>query len=106
MNGLLEWKRIASTSEVEEGTAKGFEFMGLSLALYHVGDEWFCTDNVCTHGFALLTEGWLEGHIIECPLHAGQFDVRTGQALAPPVETSLAVFAVKIVGEDVMIALP
>ena len=56
--------------------------MGLNLALYHVGDAWFCTDNICTHAFALLTDGWLEGHVIECPLHGGQFDIRTGKGQA------------------------
>ncbi len=68
--------------------------------------RWFCTDNVCTHAFALLTEGWLEGHLIECPLHNGQFDVRTGKGMGAPITEDLRTYAVKIEGNDVLVALP
>jgi naphthalene 1,2-dioxygenase ferredoxin component len=105
MVALTEWVRIASTADVPEGEARAFEIMGLSLALYHVGGEWFCTDNVCTHEFARLTEGWLDGYVIECPLHAGQFDIRTGSGLCPPIDVDLKTFAIRIEGEDVLVSL-
>ncbi len=103
---MANWIRIASTADVAPGNALGLEVMGLSLALCRVGEEWFCTDNICTHAYALLTEGWLDGHIIECPLHAGQFDVRTGAALGDPVQTDLRTYPVRIDGDAVMVALP
>ncbi|MEJ1978343.1 MAG: non-heme iron oxygenase ferredoxin subunit [Acetobacteraceae bacterium] len=106
MNDSSDWIRVASAADVAEGEALGIEVMGLNLALYHIGDEWFCTDNVCTHAFALLSDGWLEGHVIECPLHAGQFDVRTGKGLGDPIETDLKTFPVRVDGDAVMIALP
>ena len=89
MSGSGEWLRIASTEDVAEGEAKGIEIMGLSLALYHVEGAWFCTDNICTHAFALLTDGWLDGHVIECPLHNGQFDIRSGKGLGEATEVSI-----------------
>ena len=76
-----------------------------SLALYRVDGEFFCTDNVCTHAYALLTDGWLEGHVIECPLHAGQFDIRTGKGLCPPITTDLRTLLVRIDGEDLFVEL-
>jgi nitrite reductase/ring-hydroxylating ferredoxin subunit len=106
MSVSTDWIRIASTSEIAEGESHAIEIMGLSLALYHVGESWFCTDNVCTHAFALLTDGWLEEHIIECPLHGGQFDIRTGKALGAPVDIDLKTFPVRIEGDDILIALP
>ncbi len=105
MSGSSTWIRIASTADVGDGEALGIDTEGLSLALYRVGDKWYCTDNVCTHAFALLTDGWFEDHIIECPLHAGQFDVRTGKGCGDPIETDLKTFPVRIEGDDVMIAL-
>ncbi len=105
MSGSSTWIRIASTADVADGEALGIETEGLSLALYHIGDEWYCTDNVCTHAFALLTDGWFEDYLIECPLHAGQFDVRTGKGCGDPIETDLKTFPVRIEGNDVMIAL-
>lgn len=106
MSGATEWIRIASTSDVAEGEALAIETMGLSLALYHVEGEWFCTDNVCTHAMAMLTEGWLDGHIIECPLHGGQFDIRTGKGVSPPIDEDLKTYPVRVEGDSVLIALP
>ena len=106
MNSPEDWVRIAGTADVQDGEALAVEVMGLNLALYHVSGRWFCTDNVCTHAFALLTDGWLEEHTIECPLHAGQFDIRTGKGLGPPIDTDLKTFPVRVEGGDVLIALP
>ncbi len=105
MSGSGDWIRIASVTEVAEGEAKGIEIMGLSLALYHVGGDWFCTDNVCTHAYALLTDGWLDGHVIECPLHNGQFDIRTGKGMGSPIEEDLRNYLVRIEDDGVMIQL-
>ncbi len=90
-----DWIRIASTFDVAPGEARAIDIMGLNLALYHVEDAWFCTDNICTHALALLTDGWLEGYIIECPLHGGQFDIRTGKGLGAPIDADLKTFPVR-----------
>ena len=100
------WVRVAAVAEVAEGSVKGVETMGLSLAVYHLaGGEICVTDNVCTHAFALLSEGWLEDNIIECPLHAGQFDVRTGKGIGAPIESDLKVFAVKVEAGEIFIEI-
>jgi 3-phenylpropionate/trans-cinnamate dioxygenase ferredoxin subunit len=77
------------------------------IAIYHLpGEEFRATDNVCSHEFALLSEGWLENGCIECPLHAAQFDVRTGKALCAPADTDIAVFELKVEGDDLLVKLP
>ena len=101
------WVRVASAGDIAVGSAIPVEINGLSLAIYHLADGTFhCTDNICTHAFALLSDGWLEGTTIECPLHAGQFDVCTGKGLGAPIEEDLKIFAVKIEGDDVLADLP
>lgn len=101
------WVRVAAEGDVAEGQAVPFEVNGLSLAVYHLADgKFYCTDNICTHAFALLTDGWLEGNVIECPLHAGQFDVCTGKGLGAPIEEDLKTFAVKVEGGEVFVDLP
>ena len=60
------------------------------IALYHLpGGDFRATDNICTHEYAQLSDGWLEDGCIECPLHAARFDVRTGKALCAPAEENL-----------------
>ncbi|WP_010686996.1 non-heme iron oxygenase ferredoxin subunit [Methylobacterium mesophilicum] len=100
------WTRIAGTGDVGEGEAVPVEVAGLSLALFRVDGAWYCTDNVCTHAYALLTDGWLEGCLIECPLHNGQFDVRTGEGQGAPIIEDLRTYPVRVEGDAVLVALP
>ena len=67
------------------------------IALYSVAGAVFATDNRCTHGNARLCEGFLLDHEIECPLHQGRFDVRTGAATGAPASAALRCYPVKIV---------
>ncbi len=102
-----KWVRAAAVGELAEGAMKPVELEGRSLALYHLADgTWCASDNLCTHAFALLTEGWLEGCVIECPLHSGRFDLRTGAGQGAPIEDDLAVYAVRVEGDDVLVQVP
>jgi 3-phenylpropionate/trans-cinnamate dioxygenase ferredoxin component len=77
------------------------------IALYHLpGGSFHATDNICSHEYAQLSDGWLENDCIECPLHAARFDVRTGKALCAPAETDLQVFELKVEGGDLLVKVP
>lgn len=67
------------------------------VAVYRVGDAFYATDDVCSHGQALLSEGEVdEDCVVECPWHGGSFDVRTGEALSFPCVLPIKVYPVKI----------
>lgn len=101
------WVRVAAAADVAEGQALGVRVGDKEIAIYHLAGGEFCaTDNVCSHEYALLTEGWMENGCIECPLHAAQFDIRTGKALSAPADEDLAVFEVKVEGGDVLVKVP
>jgi naphthalene 1,2-dioxygenase system ferredoxin subunit len=72
---------------------------GLLIAVYNVNGTYFSTENLCTHAYAELSDGGLEGNEIECPLHAGRFGVRTGQAIGRPVTCNLKTYPVRVNGE-------
>jgi naphthalene 1,2-dioxygenase system ferredoxin subunit len=78
---------------------------GKSIALYQIDGEVYATDNICTHGNARLCDGFLEGHEIECPLHQGKFDIRTGKALCAPLIDDIKTYPVRIEGNRVFVAL-
>jgi naphthalene 1,2-dioxygenase ferredoxin component len=78
---------------------------GRELALYRVESGVYATDNYCTHGAARLCEGYLEGYSIECPLHQGAFDIRTGAATRAPAEEPIATYPVEIEAGEVYVAL-
>ena len=99
-----DWHTVAVTADLEDGDMKQILVAGRRMALYRVEGDFFATGDVCTHAFAFLTQGYLEEHTIECPLHQGCFDIRTGKALTPPVTVDIPSYPVKIDGDDVLIA--
>ena len=97
------WHRVASLSDLPEGEMAAVTAGSAPVALYRVEGRVHATSNVCTHGRARLTDGYLEGHLVECPLHQGQFDVRTGAPQGLPVTRPLKVHEVRIEGDDVYV---
>jgi nitrite reductase/ring-hydroxylating ferredoxin subunit len=107
MTAMAEWVRVAAAADIAEGSVLGVRVGEREIAVYHLpGGEYRASDNICTHEYALLSDGWLENGCIECPLHAGQFDVRTGKAMCAPVDRDLEVFEVKLEGDAVLVQLP
>ncbi|CAM2165674.1 Naphthalene 1,2-dioxygenase system, ferredoxin component [Burkholderia cepacia] len=76
-----------------------------NIALYLLDGEVYATHNVCTHQFALLSDGYVEDGCIECPLHQGRFDIRTGAALCAPVTTPVRTYELRIEDDTVMVKL-
>jgi naphthalene 1,2-dioxygenase system ferredoxin subunit len=98
--------RIATTGEVEgAGGLLGRSASGIAIALYHVDGAYFATSDICTHGHARLSDGYLEEFLIECPLHQGLFDVRTGEVKGAPCTKAIAAFPVRLEGEELFIDL-
>jgi naphthalene 1,2-dioxygenase system ferredoxin subunit len=99
------WVRAASRGELIEGEPLGVEVAGHSIALYDIEGQLFATDNICTHAYARLSDGWLDGELIECPLHAARFDVRTGKVLDPPATEDLKTYSVRIVDDEIQVKI-
>ena len=99
----LEQRSPCATSDVAEGEALKVETEGLTLAVYNVKGEFYVSEDHCTHGPGSLSEGWLEGHEIECDFHQGRFDVRTGEVTGPPCMVPVKTYDVVVEGDRVMI---
>ena len=98
--------RICSKGDIPNGQGKGFKVGKLELAVFHTESGFFATCNVCSHEYEHLHEGWLEDHLIECPKHGSQFDLRTGDAISLPATQPIEVYEVKLEGDDVIVAIP
>jgi nitrite reductase/ring-hydroxylating ferredoxin subunit len=66
------------------------------VAVFNADGEVFAIDDTCTHQDASLSEGWLEDCLIECPLHASSFDLRTGQPTGPPAKRPVRTYRTEI----------
>ena len=84
MNDTTALLDLCPISEVPEGTAIKVEKNGLILAVFNLGGRFFVTDDACTHGPGSLSEGYIEDDVVECNFHNGQFNIKTGEVVAPP----------------------
>ena len=75
---------LCSAAEVAPGTALKVETGELALAVFNVAGEFFVTDDMCTHGPGSLSEGYIEGDVVECNFHNGQFNIKSGAVVGPP----------------------
>lgn len=96
-----QWTKVASLSGLPAGQMIGVEVGDKLIAIYNVDGEIFATENMCTHAFATLTDGTLDGDVVECPLHGGCFKVKTGEGLGPPVPSDLPTYPTRIVGDAI-----
>ena len=73
---------LCRAAEVEPGSVRKVEREGAAaLAVYNIDGNFFATDDCCSHGLSSLSEGLLDGDIIECSLHFGGFHVPSGKAV-------------------------
>ena len=103
---MSEWHRLASASDVREGEALADDLEGVAIALYRVKGEIRALDDTCTHEFALLSQGFVADGVVECPLHAAQFDIVTGKCLCGPAAEDLRTYEVRVDGDDVFVRMP
>ena len=102
---MSTWTRVASLEDFAASDAIEVGAGERRIALFLVAGEVFATAARCTHGDAALCDGFVEGHEIECPLHQGRFDVRTGAATGPPAETPLTTYPARLAGDQVELQL-
>ncbi|OAL76090.1 non-heme iron oxygenase ferredoxin subunit [Acinetobacter sp. SFA] len=93
VNNIAE-KFLCLTSEIEQGEGLQVIIDGYPpLAVFHLEDGGFyVTDDTCTHGDASLADGEVDGCEVECPFHAGAFDIKTGEPCGAPCSIPLKTY--------------
>ena len=98
---------MCNVGDIEEEDVRRFDHGDQSYAIYRdEGEDVFATDGWCTHGRGHLAEGLVIDGAIECPLHNGQFDFRTGAALRRPACEALKTFEIRIVAGRIQLKVP
>ena len=101
----MNWIKIATVGQIEEDESLGVELEGKQLAVHQTEGEYFVTNNICTHQFALLSDGFIEDGCVECPLHQAMFDLRTGEPKSAPATEPVKVYEVKVEGDEILVNL-
>lgn len=99
----MTWHEVAKTSDVPEGEALQVKVGDEPIAIYNLNGAFYATHDVCTHAQAHLSDGYIDGECVECPLHAGVFHIPTGKAMSGPVQKSLRIFPIRVEKETLLI---
>ena len=106
MQTETQWHDLIDVSELEAEWMVSASLGRRRFAVYQVTGEVYITRAQCTHAAAELCDGYLQGFQVECPLHQGCFDIRTGEALYAPATRPLKCFESRVEGGVVQVLLP
>ncbi|HEY6257914.1 MAG TPA: non-heme iron oxygenase ferredoxin subunit [Xanthobacteraceae bacterium] len=94
---------LCSTADVAPGNALRVEAGDFTLSVFNVDGEFFVTDDACTHGPGSLSEGYIDGDVVECNFHNGQFNIKTGEVVSPPCMIPVKTYATIVENGRVLI---
>ena len=91
-----EWLEVSDDTKVEVEDIIRFDHENKTYCIYRLEDGYYATDGVCTHENVHLEEGLVIDDEIECPMHKGIFNIKTGKAISPPACDDLKTYQVKV----------
>jgi nitrite reductase/ring-hydroxylating ferredoxin subunit len=99
-----EYIAAATRDEIPPGRSILRTVGNYAVLLCNVGGNFYAIENRCSHMQGPLEGGRLSGHIITCPFHFAQFDVRNGESKGFPAIRPIRCFDVRIDGSAVLVA--
>ena len=97
------WVEVAKTDAIEMEDLIRFDYGDKTFCVYRIEDGYFATDGMCTHEDVHLEDGLVMDDEIECPMHQGIFNIKSGEALSPPACEDLKTYPVKVENDLVYI---
>jgi 3-phenylpropionate/trans-cinnamate dioxygenase ferredoxin subunit len=99
----MSFTRACSVTDVDSGESLAVTVDDVAIAVVHDEDEWYAIYDECSHGAVPLSEGEVDGCLIECFLHGSTFDLRSGKPTCLPATEPVPVYPVRVEGEDVLV---
>ena len=96
--------KVAQVSELKTGEMMAVTIGDDQVLLTNIDGNFHAIDDVCSHAYACLTDGDINGAEVDCPHHGGSFNAMTGMPMNPPADKPLSVFQVKVEGDDIFVA--
>lgn len=99
------WLFVKDTDNIAVEDIIRFDHNNKTFCIYRLEDGYYATDGICSHEAVHLEEGLVMDGEIECPMHQGIFDIKSGKALSPPACEDLKTYPVKIIEGKIYIQL-
>jgi 3-phenylpropionate/trans-cinnamate dioxygenase ferredoxin component len=91
----MEFKRVARSGQVTEGTVRRFFAGEYEFAVARLDGKAYATSNYCTHLDCLLSSGKLVDDGIGCSCHGSAFNLETGEPICPPATEAIKTYPVE-----------
>lgn len=91
-----QWVQAIAVDSLPVNDATRIEHNGTCIAIFNLDGKFYATAGICTHAHAFLSEGYIDGQTIECPLHQGLVHIPTGKPLSPPITEPLKTYETKV----------
>ncbi len=75
----------------------------VDVAITRAEGQLYAFRDICPHMAFPLSIGRIEGTILECVGHGWQFDLKSGQAVYPPIRKKMVFYEIRQDGEDVWV---
>jgi len=102
---MSEWFDVGHADDFAEGEVAAARAGSQAVAVFRLGEEIFALKDLCTHGNAKLSDGYVEDGCVECPLHQGLFDIRSGAPRSAPVTEAVRTFPIRVVAGRVEVEI-
>jgi nitrite reductase/ring-hydroxylating ferredoxin subunit/uncharacterized membrane protein len=79
-----EFTPVLSESDLDEGKPVRAEHHGAPILLVRRGSQIHALAETCSHLGGPLSEGKLDGYVIQCPWHGSRFSIRDGHVVDGP----------------------
>jgi nitrite reductase/ring-hydroxylating ferredoxin subunit len=76
---VAHFVRVARADELAPGEVRRVQAGEEEIALARIGDDFYAVQGACLHLEGPLGDGRLEDHVLTCPWHGWQYDLRTGK---------------------------
>ncbi|MBY7144393.1 non-heme iron oxygenase ferredoxin subunit [Virgibacillus sp. NKC19-3] len=83
---------VCSGAEIEDDELMECETEEDTIVVGRAEGKVYAVDGICSHAYAELIDGELEGTCLTCPLHFACFDIRDGSVMEGPAEKPLRVY--------------
>jgi nitrite reductase/ring-hydroxylating ferredoxin subunit len=97
---------VGRVSDIPVGTGRQMSAAGHVIAVFNVQGRFYAIGGNCTHRGGPLGEGELDGVVVTCPWHGGQFDVTNGQVMRSPPIQNEPVYRVVVDADQLKVEIP
>ena len=101
-----EWHDVLAEGDLDPELPEPVSAAGRAIALFVVNDKIYATDCHCSHMRARLTDGYVEGETVECPLHQSRFHIPTGRVLSAPATRDIHTYETRVNAGRILIRIP